>query len=267
MTDDADALAGFAALMAGAGQEAAPADPAPYGYTKDPVTGEERPKKAPGRPRKSPSLEDLKAARAEAADNPGGTGADSADRPPAALKRRGGRKQRDAANARPAPPTPQYLRNEGGIAKAVNRSYRKLGKLVRVFDAEVGNALIEITRADDEDDITVGDAWEQLAKTNPRVRAFLLRMLAGGAWSQLVWAHAPIILAVLAKDSIRSRIPFGALVGSFLADESEGTEAPSSGTPFEGLTPVDVQAMAAAFAASIPDPGRDNGAPARGDAL
>ena len=52
--------------MAGARPEDAAADPAPYGTMIDPATGLERPKKAPGRPRKSPSLEELKAARESA---------------------------------------------------------------------------------------------------------------------------------------------------------------------------------------------------------
>ena len=71
MSDDPgelDAQAGFAALMMDAGRqhlESSDPDPAPYGYTVDPVTGQQRAKKAQGRPRtrKSPSLEELKTAR------------------------------------------------------------------------------------------------------------------------------------------------------------------------------------------------------------
>ena len=64
-TAESDPVTGFAALMAQARPvpEEAGSDPAPYGYTVDERTGVERPKKAPGRPRKSPSLEDLKAQR------------------------------------------------------------------------------------------------------------------------------------------------------------------------------------------------------------
>jgi hypothetical protein len=265
-TSESDPLAGFAALMAGGKAEAeGPADPAPYGYTVD-RDGTERPKKAPGRPRKSPSLEDLKA-QWEADPAPGA--APPGDRPPAAPKGRGRRSRAKAGTAadRPAPPVPQYLRSEGGIAKAVNRQYRKLGKLISVFDPDVGGAFITCTRAVDEDDITVGDAWEQLAKTNPRVRAFLLRMLAGGAVGQLVWAHMPILGAILMKDAIRRRIPIGNLLFAFTGDDEEGASEPhghTEGPPgtVEGLKQEDVAQMMA-FAQATAERMMGNGAPGR----
>jgi hypothetical protein len=251
-------LAGFAALMAQGKAQADPkgGDPAPYGYTRDEGTGEMRPKKAPGRPRKSPSLDDLKERRAAAAaDTPDSP--TTGDRPPAAAKGRKGRRAGLGAvkSDRPAPPVPQYLRNEGGIAKAVNRSYRKIGKLVRVMDADVGNAIIACTQAVDEDDITVGDAWEQLAKTNPRVRAFLLKMLAGGAVSQLVWAHLPILAAIVLKDSVQRRIPLARLAMAFAADSDDEAPADAGETSagvFQGLREEDV-AQAMAFAAAMQD--------------
>jgi hypothetical protein len=265
-----EALAGFAAMMAkGKAQAEPPAEEAPYGYTRDEATGEMRPKKAPGRPRKSPSLDDLKERRAASASGPQDSPT-TGDRPPAAAKGRARRRERPVREQRPAPPVPQYLRNEGGIAKAVNRSYRKIGKLVRVMDADVGNAIIACTQAVDEDDITVGDAWEQLARTNPRVRAFLLKMLAGGAVSQLVWAHLPILAAIVLKDSIQRRIPLARLAMAFAADSED--EAPAeagvtSAGAFQGLREEDI-AQAMAFAAAMQDQmtARANGVPERGDA-
>lgn len=270
-TSESDPLAGFAALMAGAGQEAQGGqDEAPYGYTVDPRTGIERPKKAPGRPRKSPSLEDLKAAKEAAGPAAEGPAEARSDRPPAAPK---GRKRRAGTQAgsepRPAPSVPQYLRNEGGIARAVNKQYRKIGKLVRVMDADIGNAVIACTEAIDDDDVTVGDAWEQLAKTNPRVRAFLLRMLAGGAVGQLVWAHMPILGAILMKDAIRKRIPVGNLLYAFVGDDEDRAagESPAEGTPFDGLRQEDMaQMMAMAQAAAEQMMTRGGNGPVRGDA-
>src|SRR3974390_1016090 len=51
----------FARLMSGAADAAAPeVDPeAPFGWTTDRETGERRPKRSPGRPRKSASAEEL----------------------------------------------------------------------------------------------------------------------------------------------------------------------------------------------------------------
>jgi hypothetical protein len=263
-----DPLAGFAALMGAAGQDAKPvsdADEAPYGWTRDESTGEMRPKKSPGRPRKSPSLDDLKVRKE--ADAAAEAEAPAVDRPPAAPKgRRRSRAGKGAGPDRPAPPVPQHLRSEGAIAKGVNQLYRKAGKLVRVMDQDVGQALIDITRAEDPEDVTVGDAWEQLARTNPRVKAFLMRALAGGAWSGLVAVHAPVLMALLMKDAIRKRIPFARLAMA-MVDDSDGEPAPAEGTPMGGLRPEDMAAMMAMAQATAEQmmSGRGPDVPVRGD--
>lgn len=238
-----DARAGFAGLMARAAEAAAPegADPeAPYGWTTDP-DGTRRPKKAAGRPsRRQKALEELKAEREAAPDGPAGPGAALAgDRPPDTSRRRRPRRDRPGADAK-AKPVQQF--REGQIERGINQLYRKAGRMVRVADADVGQALIDITRKDDPEDTTVGEAWEQLARTNPRVRAFLLRLMAGGAWSGLLMAHAPVFMAVLMKDAVRSRLPFGRLMEAALTpDEQDG--APADGTPLAGLQPQDMQQM------------------------
>ena len=238
-----DARAGFAGLMARAAEAAAPegADPeAPYGWTTDP-DGTRRPKKAAGRPsRRQKALEELKAEREAAPDaaGPGGP-AVAGDRPPDASRRRKPRLSRGGADAKPKS-APQF--REGQIERGINQLYRKTGRLVRVADADIGQALIDITRKDDPEDVTVGEAWEQLARTNPRVRAFLLRLMAGGAWSGLLMAHAPVFMAVLMKDAVRSRLPFGRLVDAALTPDEDG-RAPADGTPLDGLQPQDMQQM------------------------
>jgi hypothetical protein len=263
-TAESDPVSGFAALMAQARPAPEPAgdDSAPYGYTTDEKTGLQRPKKTAGRPRKSPSLEDLKTARE--AEAPQDAEPPAGDRPPAPLKGRAGRRQRArAVDPKPAPPIPQKYRPEGAIAKGVNQLYRKAGKLVRVMDADVGQALIDITRAEDDDDVTVGDAWEALARSNPRVRAFLLRLLAGGAWSGVFAVHMPVLMALLMKDSIRKRIPFGGLLMA-VADDGEDSPAPGEGTVFDGLRQDDMAQMMT-MAQAMAERVTGNGAPVRGD--
>lgn len=165
------------------------------------------------------------------------------------------------------PPIPQKYRAEGSIAKGVNQLYRKAGKLVRVMDADIGAALVDITRPLDDDDVTVGDAWEALARSNPRVRGFLLRLLAGGAWSGLVAAHLPVLMAVMMKDSVRRRVPLARLAMAF-TDDSDGEPAPSEGTAAAGLRPEDMaQMMAMAQAAAEQMAGRGNGVPGRGEPI
>ena len=152
---------------------------------------------------------------------------------------------------------PQKYRAEGSIAKGVNQLYRQAGKLIRAFDRDIGQALIDITRAEDPEDVTVGDAWEAYARSHPRVRAFLIRLLAGSASAELFRAHLPLLAAIVMKEAIRERIPLGRLFMAF-ADEDEGgqgeggAEGPAG---FSGLTQEDIagamafaQAMAPQFA-------------------
>jgi hypothetical protein len=238
--DESPDLTGFYAMQAEAAEKAA--GDAPYGMTRDPQTGEERPKRAAGRPRKSPSVEELKAQKAEAARTappPAG------DRAPDEKRRRGLKAVRDD---KPAQPVPQF--REGVIAKGMNRLYRKAGKLIKVMDPEIGAAVIDATRKDDDEDVTVGEAWEELARTNPRIRRFLMKMMAGGAWGGLFMAHAPILLAVLMKDAIRKHLPFMQLLEAFLDSEDGGEdgedgEAAADGTPLEGMTMPDMRQMMA----------------------
>lgn len=227
--------AGFAALMSAAAEDgAAGKDPAPYGYMTDPVTGEERPRKTRGRVPRSPSLDELKAGQeAAAAGAPEAPAAE--DRAPQTGKR--GRRGKGAPREpKPDQPVPQF--REGQIAKGMNRLYRRAGKIVRAMDHDIGTAIIESTKKDDDEDVTVGEAWEELARTNPRIRQFLLKAIAGGAWGQLFMAHAPILMAVIMKDSVRKYVPFMKIIES-MAEPEDGAPAGEGGLP-GGMTAADV---------------------------
>lgn len=245
MTDipgDGDPVAAFASLMNSAAEQAdTEAAEAPFGYTKDAESGEMRPKKVAGRPRKPPSLDELKAEQAPADDGQGTPAAGKpADRAPEAARRRRGKD----AEAKPAAPVPAY--KAGVIATGVNRLYRRAGKIVRAMDADIGEAIIQAARntADDgEPDDSVGAAWDELAKTNPRVRKFLLKIIAGGAWGQLVMAHAPIAMAIVMKPAILRIIPFSRLIES-MAEPDEDTAPDEGGLP-GGMTAADAAQMAA----------------------
>jgi len=238
-----DVAAGFAAMMSQAAETAASEQgDAPYGTTRDRVTGELRPKKAAGRPRRSPTVDELKEQRAAAGDQEAPEGRQR-DRAPdnKARKARGssGKKAEDAPKT-----GPEW--HEGQIARGVNKLYRKAGRIVRVGDQTIGQALIDITRKDEPDDTTVGEAWEDIARTNPRIRKFLLKCIAGGAWGQLVMAHAPVLLAILMKDAIRRHIPFNKLLTAFLEPDSEqdGSGSPEGEeAPFGGMQMPDMATL------------------------
>lgn len=217
----------------------APDEDAPYGYTIDRQSGERRAKKLPGRPGKTgitaspvvpgeqPTLEQLKAEKIKPEE----------DQPPAKVKRTRGTRT-------PREPVKDIPFKAGVIAKGMNRLYLRAGKIIKVWDDEIGTAIIECTRKETPDDVTVGEAWEELAKTNPRIRAFLMKILVGGAWSQLFMAHMPIFLAIIMKDSIRQHMPFGRLLDATLSEDSPGQPSQVS-EALGGLTPVDVEQVMA----------------------
>lgn len=213
----------------------APDAEAPYGYTIDRGTGQRRAKKLPGRPgkadtvspplsREQPTLEQLKADKPKAEE----------DAPPAKPTRSRSRTRKAKE------PAKEVAFKAGVIAKGMNRLYLRAGKIIKVWDDEVGTAVIECTRKETEDDVTVGEAWEELARTNPRVRAFLMKMLVGGAWSQLFMAHMPIFLAIVMKEGIRKHLPFGSILEATLGEDSPGQPSQIS-EALGNMTPEDMQ--------------------------
>lgn len=208
--------------------EPPPSEEAPYGYMTDPDTGLRRPKKRPGRRSKtakpptgnSPTLEELQAL--------GTLSEVSEDTAPGAPPK--GKKRPAMKTAEPLPPF-----RAGQIAKGMNKLYRKAGRIIRLFDYDIGTAVIvSATKQPDDDedeDTTVGEAWEAVAKSNPRIRAFLLKLMVGGAWSALFTAHLPIFMAIAMKEGIRGRIPFLQLAETLLTDEPEGEGADGEAAP------------------------------------
>lgn len=192
----------------------APTADAPFGWMRDRETGTLRPKKRPGRPHKPPSAEELAAAPVKEP---------VPDKPPGKSGK---------------PPPPDAPMPKGGvIAAGVNRLYRRAGKFLRLADDDLGLAVIECTRPDPDDPEapTVGQAWEALARDNVRVRAWLLRLIRGGVWQDLVMAHAPIGIALMTKSWVQRLIPLHR-AAEVLFEEDEDT-GPSD------LRPADVADM------------------------
>lgn len=222
----------------------APDDVAPFGYMIDKLTGARRPKRSNGRPFGSPSRQTLKSGTSPSVDELKATARDEDvdDVKPGKPRRSWG------SDRPPKPPEPVPPFRAGPIAKGVNRLYARTAKIVMVMDPEVGAAIASTTRKDSDDDVTVGEAWEELAKINPRIRALLLKLIAGGVYGQLFMCHAPIFLAVIMKDGIRERIPMLRLVDAFLSNEDDGAggEQPLDvSAMLGGLSPEDAAQMAA----------------------
>jgi len=216
--------------------EMGPDDSAPFGYMIDRASGERRAKKRPGKqaPAPPPELAELKTDQEPPPE----------DRAPGPIKRvRRGRRGR---GGRPAPepemPAPPF--RAGPIAKGVNKLYVRAGKILRVWDPMIGAAVIASTRKEAEEDVTVGEAWEEIARINPRIRSFLLKIIAGGAWGQLFAAHLPILLVILMKDGIRKWLPFQRIVESMMAPDDDSTPVDEAAAG-SGLRPEDLTDMMA----------------------
>lgn len=200
-------------------------DRAPFGWTKDPKTHEWRPKKSPGRPKLHPPPGPEEVAAAPPITAP-------TDQPPPPR----GRKRR-----KPAPSDADMPMPKGGIiAKGVDRLYRRAGRILRIIDNEVGLAVIECTRPDpdDPDAPTAGQAWEALARDNPRVRSWLLGLLKGGTWQDLIMVHAPIGMALLTRDWVRRLIP-----GATFERAAEVLLEQDEDSGPDDLTPADAEDM------------------------
>lgn len=169
------------------------------------------------------------------------------DREPGKGRRRGRRGRPSESEAKPEAPQQPY--RVGVITKGMNRIYAKFGRLVKLINPMVGEAIISTTRKDSEDDTTVGEAWEELARVNTVWRARLLKICAGGAAGQLFIAHLPIFAALLMLEPVKKRLPFQRVMSGLLFDEEEangagtaaGTGQPGGPGPFDD---PDLMAMA-----------------------
>lgn len=214
----------------------APDENAPHGYMIDPDTKERRPKLRPGRTRPAaapkvpkgvtPSLDELKAMKDAA--GPAKAREDVAPQPPKKAGKAG------QALAKMTAESDKPFR-AGPIAKGVNKLYKRAGKIISLADREIGGAVILCTEKDDEDDTTVGEAWEELARVNPRIRGFLERLIQGGAWTSLFYAHLPIFMAILMKDSIRARLPLANLIMAFVDNDDDDQDGEDGPGPMGGL--------------------------------
>lgn len=238
---------------------------APLGYVIDRSTGERRPKKKAGRPPKPAGSRPQDNRPADKAKDPPPPKKE-ADMVPGQFKREEPRRRGRPPRPEPEPVAPFRA---GPIAKGVNRLYRKAGKILSVWDAEIGRAVVECTRKDidpdtgepDAEDITVGEAWEEIARVNPRIRHLLLKLIEGGAWGQLFMAHSPILLAILMKESVIRRLPMGRLLAAFMNDSEDGdtweeggpAAAPSVADLMANLTQQDIARAMSMF--NIPTPG------------
>ena len=95
-------------------------------------------------------------------------------------------KEKKVKARKPTPPMPRK-----GLAGPLTNMYTGLGMTLAMVDKHCGMAVVE--SAED-----CAQAWEDLAKTNPKVRRAILMLLETSDVTKIVIAHAPIMAAVMA---------------------------------------------------------------------
>jgi hypothetical protein len=124
-------------------------------------------------------------------------------------------REKKAKVRKPTPPMPRK-----GLAGPLTNMYTGLGMTVAMVDKHCGMAIVE--SAED-----CAQGWEDLAKTNPKVRRALLMLLETSDVTKIVIAHAPIMAAVMAHHMPLVREQQLKVVEMFAnqgANEEEGEE-------------------------------------------
>jgi len=211
--------------------ELAPDPDAPYGYKKDGTPAKRR------GPRIPEDFQDVPAASTSPDDGE--------DVPPASHR---------IPPAKPAKPekekpkVPAY--RKGMFVAPLTKFYERVGRIIKTFDKPTGSAVIDVA-----EDCAI--AWDDLARTKPEVRALLLKLITPGAYAALVYAHLPILVAILMHDNIRKRLPFEKLLPALAKDEDTGVEGLLGNISQDDLAAMAqmMQNMPFNFNGSAPQPG------------
>lgn len=120
---------------------------------------------------------------------------------------------------------PRPLRAED--TQRIVEYYDMLAWAMQMYKPAVAKAIRDDVRIGEEDDENAtsisraqycADAWTELAKENDSVRRAILFMVETGAWSKVMMANAPILIAAL-PDDVLSRL-FMSFMPTPAADET-----------------------------------------------
>lgn len=87
--------------------------------------------------------------------------------------------------------SPKATYRPGMLVKPLTGFYETIGGLVILGDQMCGQAIIDSAEE-------AAKSLDELARTNPRVRRVLMRIIEGSAITKVVVAHLPILMVVLA---------------------------------------------------------------------
>lgn len=81
------------------------------------------------------------------------------------------------------------------MAARITKFYAVLGEGVAQLDPVDGMMIVGIAPR-------AGEAWAEIAKRNPLVARIWNFLTLGGAWGDLAWIHAPVVVAILAHHGL-----------------------------------------------------------------
>lgn len=122
----------------------------------------------------------------------------------------------------PDPPQPRIVRDDdapkeyrpGILVKPLTDLYVALGTMMYPVSQPVGTAFIQNAGP-------CAESLDELARTNPAARRFLMSLLTTGAWGKVIAAHLPILLAIGVTYSPAVR---QAMAGPTPTTENDATE-------------------------------------------
>ena len=91
---------------------------------------------------------------------------------------------------------PQY--RPGILVEPLTDLYRTMGLVIMPFNQATSTAFLQNAEP-------CAQAWDELARTDPKMRAFLMSLLQTGGWAKVLVAHAPIAMAAAVSMSPAAR--------------------------------------------------------------
>lgn len=91
-----------------------------------------------------------------------------------------------------------------GVRKLTNDDRDAIAGLYRQLSGPIGIVRPQLAVAMREGADECATAWCNLAEKNVKVRQKILAVLEGGEWGKLIFAHMPLIIAVLPEDLVRN---------------------------------------------------------------
>jgi hypothetical protein len=114
----------------------------------------------------------------------------------------------------PRPVNTQNTYRPGMLVKPLTAFYETIGGLIILADPTCGQAIINSAEE-------AAKALDELARTNPKVRKVLMRLMQSGAVTKVVIAHLPIVMAVLAHHFPKALVYVGQMFSGTLGQPQE----------------------------------------------